>query len=403
MKKYRKIKIGVVLCTVLILFSCSAFADTYMKETEKNGKVVRIEWQDVTGVPVPGPAGWAYATRSYSGTTVTEKYYNTDGSPAMNVGGYYGRSLTYGNRHRLEEAVYLDAEGKKTDSTSGFARMKVAYNSSGGVTAAGYYNAAGNSVIVTSLGYSAVRSEYRGKTMTSTVWLNEQKKPVDTPLGYASVIQNVNKSNKVTGIRFEHADGSAASCPEGWSVCERELDKKGREISTRYYDLSGTMIPLYNGYAYEVRSWSGDQACTVIRYDENGKQVTADGYAMKKMEFDQEERLIRESCLDEIGKPIEDIRGIAVREYTYDGNGRLHQVRFKDADGLPSHSAAGYAGYNETLDTDGFPVSRIFIGTDGNPVNTSEGYSEIRTLYDESHRISGMEYYDVNGLLIRAE
>ena len=403
MKKYGTIRIGAVLCVMLVLFTRSVFAAAVFKETEKNGKVVRMEWQDETGVLVPGPEGWTYATRSYSGTTVTEKYYHADGSPAMNVGGYYGRSLTYGNRHRLEEVIYLDSDGRKMDSTSGYARLKIAYNSAGGVTAAGYYNAAGDPVMVPGLGYAAVRSDYRGKTMTMTTWLNDRKKPVDTPLGYAALIQSVNRNNKVTGIRFEHADGSAAACPEGWAVCERELDKKGREISVRYYDLAGNPVTLFDGYAYEVRSWAGDQTCTVVRYGADGNRVTSGGYSMIKMEFDGEERLVRESCLDETSKPVEDSSGISVREYKYDEKGRLNEVRFKNADGLPSLSIAGYAGYVENLDSDGFRVSRVFLGTDGKPVNTSEGYSEIRTLYDENRQISGMEYYDINGLLIRAE
>ena len=56
---------------------------------------------------------------------------------------------------------------------------------------------------------------------------------MDTPLGYAVMVQSVNKSNKVTGIRFEHADGSPAACQEGWAVLSRELDKKNREAIQR--------------------------------------------------------------------------------------------------------------------------------------------------------------------------
>ena len=171
----------------------------------------------------------------------------------------------------------------------------------------------------------------------------------------------------------------------------------------RYYDLAGNPVTLFDGYAYEVRSWAGDQTCTVVRYGADGNRVTSGGYSMIKMEFDGEERLVRESCLDETSKPVEDSSGISVREYKYDEKGRLNEVRFKNADGLPSLSIAGYAGYVENLDSDGFRVSRVFLGTDGKPVNTSEGYSEIRTLYDENRQISGMEYYDINGLLIRAE
>ena len=111
--------------------------------------------------------------------------------------------LTYGNRHRLEEIVYLNENGQKANCAAGYARLKIAYNSNGGVTALGYYGENGGLVMVPSLGYAALKSEYRGKILTKTTWLDEKKNPVDTSLGYAVLIQTVNKNNKLTGIRFE--------------------------------------------------------------------------------------------------------------------------------------------------------------------------------------------------------
>ena len=103
----RKILFGCLAGLTILCLAFGACAAPEMKETTKNGKIVRREWTDESGSLVNGPDGYAYSTLSYSDTTMTEKYFDAAGQPAETTGGYYGRSLTYGNRHRLEEVVYL--------------------------------------------------------------------------------------------------------------------------------------------------------------------------------------------------------------------------------------------------------------------------------------------------------
>lgn len=402
--KRRRILAGLLLGAMLTALAFGGGAEITQREKTKGGKVVRREWVDESGALVPGPEGYAYVIRSFSGTTVTEKFYDPDGNPAVLAGGYAGQMLTYGNRHRLEEIVYLDEKGNRTECAAGYARLRITYSSGGKVTSASYFDRRNSPVAVPSLGYASVRSEYRGSTVTKTTWLSANKKPVDLPSGYAVRIQSVNKSNKVTGIRFERADGSAAVCPEGWATCKRELDKNNREVSVKYYDAAGSLIPMGGDYAYEVKTWSGDQAYTLDRYDATGQRVPAgNGYASMKREFNRKDQLVRETCLDASGRVCADVTGVAVRSYTYDEKGRFAGVRYEDEQGNAALNQQGYAGYDETLDGDGFRVSRVFVGTDGSPVNTSDGYSEIRFLYDDGRQIVKTEYYDVNGALIRAE
>ena len=172
----------------------------------------------------------------------------------------------------------------------------------------------------------------------------------------------------------------------------------------KYYDLAGNLMPVGGSYAYEVKTWSGDQAYTLDRYDATGQRVPAgDGYASLKREYNKNDQLIRETCLDASGRVCEDATGVAVRSYSYDGEGRFSEVRYEDERGNAALNRMGCAGYTEKLDGDGFRISRVFFGTDGKPVNTADGYSEIRFLYVGSRRIAKTEYYDVNGALIRAE
>ena len=400
----RKILFGWLTGLVILCLVFGAFAAPELKESTKNGKVVRREWTDESGNTVTGPEGYAYVTLSYSGTTVTEKYFDAEGQPAEVTGGYYGRMLTYGNKHRLEEVVYLDADGKKANCGMGYARLRMSYTSLGGMTSAVYYDENGDWVMVPSLGYAAVKSEFRGPALTKRTYLNEKRNPVDTPMGYAVQIQKVNKSNRVLAISFQHADGSPAVCPEGWASCKREVDDKNREISVRYFDLSGTMMDIGLGYAYEVRTWTDDRTCVVKRYDLQDAQIAmGDGYAAVQRNYNKEGLLIREVFLDASGSATANGDGVTECGYSYDEDGRLEKVLFLDASGKPTENRAGYAGYRDMLDADGFVTSRVFLGVDGKAADTAAGYSEVRYLYDENRQLTGTEYYDVNGALIKKE
>ena len=402
--KSRKIRVCLLIAAALVLLCVGACAEPKLKETTKGGKVVRREWIDENGSMTVGPEGYAYMTRSFSGTTVTEKFYNLAGRPVQITGGYFGQALTYGNRHRLEEVVYLDADGKKTECTDGYARLKIVYTSVGKVSAASYFDRYNDPVLVKSLGYASLKSEYRGSTLTKTTWMDENKKPVDTAQGYAVLIQTVNKSNRVTGIRFEHADGSAAVCPEGWASCKRELDNKNREVSVKYYDLSGNLISPGGEFAYEVKTWDGDREYTMKRYNTANQQIPiVSGVSEVRREFNKAGQMIRETWLDASGKPAEDAEGIAVHSYVYDEDGRIIREVWVNADGIAVLNAKGYAGYADTFDEAGFLAARTFLGTDGKAVNTKDGYSEFRIVYGADRTPVGKEYYDKSGALTERE
>ena len=400
----KKKKILAGLAAALMLAGALGGATAEWEEQVKGGKVVRRTWKDETGATALAPEGYAVVTRSISGTSVTEKFFDAEGQPVRTAGGYCARVLTYGNRHRLEEVVYLDENGDRTECTAGYARMRTVYTSVGDVKTTSYYDAGNSLVTVRSLGYAQLKNEYRGSTLTSSTYLDADKKPVDTPMGYAVMIQSVNKKNQVTGIRFEHADGSPAACAEGWAVMKRELDKKNREVSRKYYDLAGNMTDRGLGYAYEMKSWDSDRVCVISRYDLQDQRIPmGSDYTSLRQETNKAGQVIKETYLDAGGAVRENTEGVATRRYAYDDQGRLTKVTFEGSRGDATECRSGYGGYEEKLDEDGFLVSRVYLSKGGSPVNTAAGYSEIRYAYDRNHQLTATEYYDRNGNLIRQE
>ena len=323
--KTTHVRIWSAALVLLMLACCLAFAsaEPVLEETTKGGKVARRTWMD-GGVQVNGPEGYSYITFSYSDTTVTEKYYTADDEPFTTAGGYHARALTYGNKHRLTEITYYNEEEERTECLAGYSRVRIAYTAKGQETGVNYYDADNQLTMVPSLGYAAILNEYRGTTLTKRTYFDDVREPVDIPAGYAVMIQTVNKSNKVTGIRYEHANGTPATCPEGWSSCEREVDKRGRVLSLSYRDTAGMSVNIKGGYALETRKWEGENVCVISRFDAAGSPVPfEEGVYALRQEMNGEGRVIRETYLDLSGSPTRNPQGYSGMVYAYDGAGAM--------------------------------------------------------------------------------
>lgn len=397
MRRIRRMAaLATAIWMVLAMMGSGAAAMT-MEETVKGSKVARRTWTE-DGATVNGPEGYAYVTYTYSDATVTERYYTADDKPFKTLGGYYVRTLTYGNRHRLTEISYYDPDGNRMVCRGGYARVRIGYTAKGQVTNVNYYGTDNRPVNAPFTGYASLKNDYRGVTLTQTAWQDVEKKAVNGPGGYAALIQTVNKENKITGIRFVRADGSAATCEAGWSASKRELDKNGRTVAAVYTDASGEKVNTAGGYAEENWTWESELIYTLRRYDAAGEPLMiGEECAAVRRETDKDGRVIRESYLSESGGIAHNRHQAGATVYTYDEAGRICGVALEDGYGNAITGADGWAAYRDTLDENGFVTKRVYLGTDGNAVNTAEGFSEIRYMYDETGRISSTAYLDADG------
>lgn len=374
-------------------------AELKILEEKKGGKIYTEGWVDEAGSLVNGPVGYAYTVyeRGTDGT-VTEKYYTAEGEPFETAGGYYGKTVKYGNKNRIDEVIYLGENGDRAANAAGFSRMRVRYMSTGDVTFVYYYGAGNKQETVPELGYAQIENTYRGTTLTGRTYLDGKQKPVDISTGYAAMIQRVNRSNQILEIRYEHADGSAASCRDGWSSCERELDKEGRILSAVYLDEAGNQVNNSGGYSREIREYLADGSFTVRRQDSAGNDVAMSGeYDMVRREIDGEGRVKREIFLTAAGEQAFDGNLAGARAYEYDEAGRICSVTLEDGNGNSVSGKDGWAGYRDSFDERGLVSRRVFVGVDGNPVNTAAGYSEIQYEYDAAGRKTAETGVDING------
>lgn len=382
LKKTRRF---LLILTVVVLLSVlsSGLADLRPVETTKYNKVVQIVWTDENGETTEGPDGYAIVQYSYPQGFRTERYFDKDMNPYRMPDGSYGISKSTDGKGHVTEIVYLDEDGKKALNDFGYARVKMDYTSFGEMRSLRYYGTGKNCVTVPAYGFARMEVDFSGKSMTRREYQDENGKPVDTVYGYAVITQKLNKKYQVMRTAYEHADGTPATCEDGWSTCERERDDKGRLISVKYYDESGRLTDRGADYAYEMTEYTGENEKRVTRYDRNGqKAVTEDGIATWKLEL-KDDQVIRESFLNESGERILNGNGVGAVRYDYDPQGRIQEVIYENLSGERTLSSEGYAGYRDKLDENGRTESRTYLGTDGKAVTLMGGYSEIRYVYDE--------------------
>ena len=388
---------AVIFCTSF--WVAAACAETTLAETTENGRVVKAVWQDSDGNAVTGPDGWAEIRYKYSREIVTEQYFDENGTPVAVRGGYYRKATTRDGKNRITEIAYQDENGSLMLNSDGYARVTMAYTSFGGMTFLRYFGTDKRKVVVPSLGYAEIATVYSGKAITSRTWNNENGQPVNNRQGFASMKQKLNKNYQPVRTWYEHADGTPATGPDGWSSCERERDKKGREISVKYYDEAGKITDRGAGYAWEETRYDGNDRL-VTRYGLDGQAVPVSDSAVTIRYRMQDDQVTAESYLSAEGALTDGPLGVCTVSYEYDYDGRIEAVRYRNAAGENVLCSLGYAGYRETRDADGAVISRTYLGTDGKAMEIPGGYAEERYTYNSIKELTGTRRYDLNGNIV---
>lgn len=376
-----------------------ACAETTRVETTENGRVVRAVWQDSDGQTVTGPDGYAEIRYKYGRGIVTEQYFDENGAPVPARGGYYRKMITRDGKNRVAEIAYQDENGSLMLNSDGYARVTMLYTSFGGMTFLRYFGTDKKKVTVPSLGYAEIATVYSGKGVTSRTWYDENGKPVDNIQGFAAMKQKLNKSYQPVRTWYEHADGTPATGPDGWSICERERDKKGREISVKYYDTNGQLTDRGAGYAWEETRYDGNDRL-VTRYGLDGQVIPVAGGAVTIRYRMKDNRVTAESYMSADGGLTDGPLGVCTVAYEYDYDGRIETVRYQNASGENVLCSLGYAGYRETRDEDGAVTSRVYLGPDGKAMEIPGGYAEERYIYNSIKELTGTRRYDLNGNIV---
>ncbi len=395
---------GIAALVLCLLIPFTAIGELQSRNIEENGKITETVWEDDNGRPAEGPEGYCSVHYTYKKENTYETYYDADGQPCRSNGGYYGRRVMKDGSGNITEIEYLDRNGSRVLNRQGYGLVTMTYYRFGDLQLVTYYGLDKRKpVIVPSLGYASVLYEYSAKTLTARTFRDEKKNPVDSADGYAILRQKTDKLYRVISIRYDHADGSPATGPDGWFRCTKDRDGKGRITCIKYYDVNTQLTDRGAGYAWEEYAWEGDSVVKVTRFSLDGKPIADDSGVVTTVREMKDDLIVKESFLDGDGNRTLNSAGVGAVLYGYDLQGSLETVTYQDTEGNAVRCLSGYAGYRDTKDDDGATVARTYLGTDGMPVEIPGGYSEIRYSYDSTKTLTSTQYYDLNGKQVRSE
>ena len=331
----RRIITGIVGFLLCAAFAAAAAGEAQPVDTVSNGRVTQTEWLDENGQPAAGPEGYAAVKYSYKNTAITEMYFDAEGKPFEHDGGYYGRRVDRDGKGNVTEIAYLDMDGTLRTNIRGYALVTMNWTGAG-MTRLIYKDESKKKVTVPSLGYASVTYEYNGSFVKTCTYLDAKDKPVDCAEGYAYFRQNIKKvagRYAVLSSRYDHADGSPATGPDGWFRCVKDRDDKGRVISVKYYDVRADLTDRGMGYAWEGYVYEGANIVMVTRYGlDDQPAADAAGVVTLVREMDGD-RVMKEQFLDQNGNRICTISGAAEIRYTYDEAGNVLSALYFDMDG----------------------------------------------------------------------
>ena len=141
---------------------------------------------------------------------IRTEYYDLDGAPAAQAGGYCGFSQSYDSRGNLALRRFCDAEGNPMLRTDGFAEVRWQHNANRQIVREGYYGLDGQPVLV--------------------------------PGGYASWEREYDESGRVTAQRYYGVSGEPAETRDGWFEARWEYDDAGNPIAERHFDAQGEPV-----------------------------------------------------------------------------------------------------------------------------------------------------------------
>ena len=328
-----------------------------------------------------------------------------DGEPRQTAEGWAIREDTFGPFGRNLQNAFLDAEGKPTLTTLGYARKETRHNDRWMRKSEAYFGPNDEPVLDALDGCAQnVRShDEDGMINGFTCIGTDGERPVaNRRTGCARATQIRDASGDlIERACFDAGDNPAYFTAEfGFAHRVRiERDDAGRIVATASFDVDGQPFVAPDGttrvtYAY-------DSAGNQVRMDffgPDGERVALeDGTATELQEYNAAGQRIRHRSLDASGASVAPIgKGFAEERRTFDAVGNNIRSTFVGADGQPG-DRDGRTERIQRFDHRQNRISERQLGVNGTPMAFSDGCMEHRWSWDPAGRELSRTCFDQLG------
>ena len=311
--------IAVILFSFSRIFACeTAYADEITRSTSLR-RIVDEDDNGFTKIYYINNAGaltfaadkhYALLTITKTENTALYEYYDIDGNPSIQPGGYYSALYSYNDLHQNNRITYLGIDKNPVIITAGYSIETHFFNEKGELEKVYYLDANENPINTPNYGYGSYKKYNDKGENIITVYLDADNLPMRTNQGYAIKHMEYYENDKLKGkyrrAFFFDVDEKPIALSLGQYGMYKEYDDYGRDILITYLDQDGKPARTNSGYSTVKKTFNADDTVrTVMYFDELGNPIKlAEGQYGIKYEG---KRII---YLDENGNPIFNLKSV---------------------------------------------------------------------------------------------
>ena len=304
-------------------------------------------------------------------------------NPCINKDGFSKVRYTYDAKDRLIQEEFFDMNKQLCNNNKGYSIKRIEYDDKERAIFEISYDSIGSPIVIEK-GTYGIKQFYddRGRIIKKQYFDEDLNRTSRNNFGeYEVIFEYVEKDmGHETIIRSIGEDGNLQVNNEGWAIKKIGYDNEGFKIYVKTIDESNFPICTYNEcYGYEIKYEDNHKKYTKKYLQPNNKLGKGpNGYSVVRGEFDEYGRVVLEISL----YYNEDEKPTLLPNGTY-GN----EIRYR---------------YYEKKDKL-FKKIQTNLGLDGNKCVDKEGICEIHLYFDLEGKIVGEHFYDNSGRLVSDE
>ena len=387
----------------------------YLLTYDDEGLLQKIEYASGEDNTPIGDADNIYG-QAYSydeaGHITEVRFLGQDGQVRGNKIGLAIKQFEYDDDNNWTQVKYLSANGNPSHDGNNCPLVKIEYDEWGNRISEKYYTIEGKPSYRTDILSCGFLYEYDEEgNRIAQKYIDGNGGPVVGRYGFAQVKMSHDDNGFVTMQEFLDKDGNRTNCindnKDIFSVIKFEVDEKGLDLTTAYYDVREQPVTTSEGIHKTVCEYDSVGNVTEVRFlGKDLEPARCAGFnSSVKYAYNDQHLRVSISFYDKDGKLTNSQEGMAECRYSYDKMGNIIRYEFLGADGkTPINSRRGYAVEKDTYDELGNIRTVHYYNSSMKPCMTTYGFYAKEFVYDaKTNFLTEEKYYNAKGSITKID
>ncbi len=341
--------------------------------------------------------------RGKDGRVSEEQYFDADGQPIEQEGGYASLEKLRDANHNVIKTCYRDRLRNLVPSKEGYSCVVFDYDESGNMIREAYLDGEGEPTYLE--GYASFIAEHDelGRRIATRMF-DRHGQPTTIEAGYAARRVELDKDGNLIKEWYYDIEGQPTYHADGYAERRRAHDGDGYVTQEAFFDLEGAPSMTKNGWHKVVYGYDDRHNITIASFFDEQEQPTINrgwGAAIVRWEFDNFSNETSVAFFDYQGLPIHGVDGIHRTRSTYNPQtGKLKETRYFDVESRPTFNKDGVHAQIHSHDEFGRVIETAYFGIDDNPVPSEIGALKVGFTKNNSGKDIEERYLDENGKLV---